>query len=157
MTRVRVAMLSPHTLFHKRKTKMKLNCKNPMHRDHMLRSYAKKKRQRENTQRKHRQKTQTENTDKKHREKTQRENTQTEKTHREKTQRENTRRENTQREHTEKTQRKRRKKTETEHTERKYYTALRVGAGNRAQDLLLPRLTPYPRGKFSATTIFKRL
>ena len=28
------------------------------------------------------------------------------------------------------------------------YTALHVGAGNRAQDLLLPRLTPYPRGKF---------
>ena len=37
------------------------------------------------------------------------------------------------------------------------YTVLHVGAGNRAQDLLLPRLTPYPRGKFSGTTIFKRL
>ena len=39
----------------------------------------------------------------------------------------------------------------------KYYTAHHVGAGNRAQDLLLPRLTPYPRGKFSGTTVLERL
>ena len=31
----------------------------------------------------------------------------------------------------------------------KYHTAPHVGAGNRAQDLLPPRLTSYPRGNFS--------
>ena len=123
--------------------------------------------QRENTDRKrrqktHREKTQTENTERKHRQKTQRENT--DRKHRQKTE---TRRQKTQSE------------TQTEvlhnttkyytilfhttqhHTLRlcttKYYAALHVRAGNRAQDLLLPRLTPYPRGKFSGTTIFKRL
>ena len=39
----------------------------------------------------------------------------------------------------------------------KYYTAHRDGAGNRAQDLPLPSLTPYPRGKFSRTAIFKKI
>ena len=131
--------------------------------------------QRENTDRKHRQKT--------HREKTQTENTQRENTdrkHREKTQTKNTARKHRQKTHRQKTETRRQKtqrETQTEvlhnttkyytilfhttqhHTLRlcttKYYAALHVRAGNRAQDLLLPRLTPYPRGKFSGTTIFK--
>ena len=115
---------------------------------------------------------QRENTDRKH----------TERKHRQKTQTENTQRENTDRKHRQKTETRRQKtqsETQTEvlhnttkyytilfhttqhHTLRlcttKYYAALHVRAGNRAQDLLLPRLTPYPRGKFSGTTIFKRL
>ena len=133
--------------------------------------------QRENTDGKHRQKThrektQTENTDRKHRQKTHREKTQTKNTerkHRQKTQTENTQTENGN------TQTETQRETQTEvlhnttkyytilfhttqhHTLRlcttKYYAALHVRAGNRAQDLLLPRLTPYPRGKFSGTTI----
>ena len=139
--------------------------------------------QRENTDGKHRQKThrektqtentQRENTDRKHRQKT----------HREKTQTENTERKHRQKTHRQKTETRRQKHREKHrqkyytilqstyytilfhttqhHTLRlcttKYYAALHVRAGNRAQDLLLPRLTPYPRGKFSGTTIFKRL
>ena len=97
------------------------------------------------------------------REKTQTEST--ERKHRQKRQREDTDRKHTHRKHTQKTQRENTQKTPTENTQThtlrlcttKYYTALHVGAGNRAQDLLLPRLTPYLRGKFSGTTIFKRL
>ena len=107
--------------------------------------------QRENTDRKHRQKT--------HREKTQTENTQTENGN---TQTENTER-NTDRSTTQ--YYKVLHYTIPYYTAphattlyyKKYYAALHVRAGNRAQDLLLPRLTPYPRGKFSGTTIFKRL
>ena len=121
------------------------------------------KTQTENTERKQRRKTQRENTDRKHTQKTQRENTQTEttqkkhkqKTHREKTQRENTERKHTDRNNTDRKNTDRnntdRKHTERKHTENtqthtlrlcttKYYTALHVGAGNGAQDLLLPRL-----------------
>ena len=36
----------------------------------------------------------------------------------------------------------------------KYHTALRARAGDRARDLPLPRLTPYPRGQFSRPTIY---
>ena len=118
------------------------------------------KTQTENTERKDREKTQTENTDRKHRQKTQRENTDRKHTDRKNTQRKNTQRKHTERTHREKTrrentQRKHREKTQKEvlhnttkyytilfHTTKhhmlrlcttKYYTALRVGAGNRAQ------------------------
>ena len=130
--------------------------------------------ERKHRQKTHREKTQTENADRKH----------TERKHRQKTHRhrQKTQRENTDRKHRQKTETRRQKtqsETQTEvlhnttkyytilfhttqhHTLRlcttKYYAALHVRAGNRAQDLLLPRLTPYPRGKFSGTTIFKRL
>ena len=112
-----------------------------------------------------------ENTERKHREKTQRGKNTERKKHREA----KTQRENTERKHTENTERKHRQKYDTILQSTTQYDSilqsttcyasvlhsatqyLHVGAGNRAQDLLLPRLTPYPRGKFSGTTIFKRL
>ena len=154
----------------KRREKTQREHTQETHRKH--RQKHRQKTQRENTDRKHRQKTQRENadrnTDRKHadrKQKTQRENT--ERKHREKTQTENTQTENgnTQRENTDRSATQYYKvlhntipyyKAPLRRNTTQCYTVLHVGAGDRAQDLLLPRLTPYPRGKFSGTAILKR-